>query len=109
MDITGELIAERRIEKPGETPEDMTAWQRPITATIDVVNLWAGRITCLLFIPIIGAITAVVRVVSHRGAHGAIALGIHFITHTASINGLLLNIVSSRVGSNLAYFESSSS
>ena len=56
LDITDELIAERRAEEPGQTPEDMTPWQRPITAFIDVLNLWAGRITCLLFIPIIIAI-----------------------------------------------------
>ena len=34
LEIADELIAERRAEAPGETPEDMTAWQRPITAAI---------------------------------------------------------------------------
>ena len=53
LDITDELIAERRAEDPGQTPEDMTPWQRPITAFIDVLNLWAGRIICLLMIPLI--------------------------------------------------------
>ncbi|MCP4821726.1 MAG: TRAP transporter small permease subunit, partial [Shimia sp.] len=52
LDITDELIAERRTEKPGETPEDMTPWQRPITAAIDVLNMWAGRLICLLLIPL---------------------------------------------------------
>ena len=56
LDITDELIAERRAEQPGQTPEDMTPWQRPITAAIDVLNLWAGRIICLLMIPLILAI-----------------------------------------------------
>jgi len=56
LDITDELIAERRAEQPGQTPEDMTPWQRPIVATIDVINLWAGRIICLLMIPLILAI-----------------------------------------------------
>lgn len=56
LDITDELIAERRAEEPGQTPEDMTPWQRPITAAIDVINLWAGRIICLLMIPLILAI-----------------------------------------------------
>jgi len=56
LDITDELIAERRAEEPGQTPEDMTPWQRPITATIDVINLWAGRILCLLLVPLIFAI-----------------------------------------------------
>ncbi len=53
LDITDELIAERRTEKPGETPEGMTSWQRPITAFIDVMNHWAGRIICLLLVPLI--------------------------------------------------------
>ena len=53
LEITDELIAERRAEEPGETPADMTPWQRPITAAIDVMNLWVGRITCLLLVPVI--------------------------------------------------------
>ncbi len=53
LDITDELIAERRAEEPGQTPEDMTPWQRPITAFIDVLNLWAGRIICLMLAPLI--------------------------------------------------------
>ncbi len=56
LEITDELIAERRAEEPGQTPEDMTWWQRPITATIDVINLWVGRIICLLMLPLILAI-----------------------------------------------------
>jgi len=55
LDITDELIAERRAEEPGQTPEDMTSWQRPITAFIDVLNLWAGRIICLFLIPLMAA------------------------------------------------------
>ena len=38
LEIADELIAERRSEAPGETPEDMTPWQRPITGAIDVIN-----------------------------------------------------------------------
>ncbi|MEM8699949.1 MAG: TRAP transporter large permease subunit, partial [Pseudomonadota bacterium] len=53
LDITDELIAERRAEQPGQTPEDMTPWQRPITASVDLLNLWAGRIICLLMVPMI--------------------------------------------------------
>lgn len=53
LDITDELIAERRAEEPGQTPETMTSWQRPITAFIDVLNLWAGRIICLALVPLI--------------------------------------------------------
>jgi len=53
LEITDELIAERNAFTPGETPEDMTPWMRPIVATIDLINLWVGRLTCLLVVPII--------------------------------------------------------
>jgi len=56
LEIADELIAERRKEKPGETPEDMTAWQRPITGGIDVLNDWAGKILCLLMVPLIAVV-----------------------------------------------------
>ena len=62
LDITDELITERRAEEPSQTPEDMTPWQRPITAFIDVLNLWAGRLICLLLVPLI--IVMVFEVVS---------------------------------------------
>ena len=53
LDITDELIAERRAGEPGTTPETMTSWQRPIVAFIDVLNLWAGRLTAVLAVPLI--------------------------------------------------------
>ena len=53
LEITDELIAERRSEQPGQTPENMTPWQKPIVAFIDILNLWVGRVTCLLLVPII--------------------------------------------------------
>jgi len=56
LEIADELIAERRKEKPGETPDDMTSWQRPITGSIDVINDWAGKILCLLMVPLIGVV-----------------------------------------------------
>lgn len=56
LEIADELIAERRKEKPGETPEGMTSWQRPITGAIDLLNDWAGKVLCLLMIPLIGVV-----------------------------------------------------
>ncbi|MEP5759873.1 MAG: TRAP transporter large permease subunit [Litoreibacter sp.] len=53
LEIADELIAERRSEAPGETPEDMTAWQRPITAVIDVINYRAVQIIALMMVPLI--------------------------------------------------------
>lgn len=56
LEIADELIAERRAEAPGETPEDMTAWQRPITAVIDVLNYRAGQIIALMMVPLIAIV-----------------------------------------------------
>ncbi|MEE2944419.1 MAG: TRAP transporter large permease subunit [Pseudomonadota bacterium] len=56
LEIADELIAERRAEAPGETPEDMTAWQRPITAAIDVINHRAGQVIALMMVPLIAVV-----------------------------------------------------
>ncbi len=56
LEISDELIAERRAEKPGQTPEDMAAWQRPITAFIDILNYRAGQIIALLLVPLIAVV-----------------------------------------------------
>ena len=56
LEIADELIAERRSEAPGETPEDMTPWQRPITAVIDTMNYRAGQIIALLMVPLIAVV-----------------------------------------------------
>lgn len=53
LEVADELIAERRAEAPGETPEDMTPWQRPIAAAIDVINYRAGQIIALMMVPLI--------------------------------------------------------
>ena len=64
LDITDELIAERSAHEPGETPDDMTPWMRPIVSKIDVINLWVGRVTCLLLLPVMAAM--VIEVVSRE-------------------------------------------
>ena len=56
LEVADELIAERRAEAPGETPADMTAWQRPITAAIDILNYRAGQIIALLLVPLIAVV-----------------------------------------------------
>jgi len=56
LEIADELIAERRAEAPGETPEDMTPWQRPITAVIDIINYRAGQLIALLMVPLIAVV-----------------------------------------------------
>ena len=54
-DIADELIAERRADAPGQTPDDMHPWMRRIVGNIDRLNHWVGRLTCLLLLPVIGA------------------------------------------------------
>ena len=64
LEIADELIAERRAEAPGETPADMTAWQRPITGAIDVINYRAGQLISLLMVPLI--VVVVFEVISRN-------------------------------------------
>ncbi len=55
LDTTDELIAEARSHRPGQTPETMAPWMRRTIAGIEITNLWVGRVTCLLLIPVIAA------------------------------------------------------
>ena len=55
LDISDELIAERRAGEAGDTPEDMFPWMRLIVGKIDIINNWVGKITCLLLVPVIFA------------------------------------------------------
>jgi len=64
LEIADELIAERRTEAPGETPEDMTPWQRPITAAIDVINYRVGQVIALLIVPLL--VVVVLEVLSRN-------------------------------------------
>jgi len=64
LEIADELIAERNNFTPGETPEDMTPWQRPITAVVDVMNNWMGKFICLLMVPLI--VVVVIEVLSRN-------------------------------------------
>jgi TRAP-type mannitol/chloroaromatic compound transport system permease large subunit/TRAP-type mannitol/chloroaromatic compound transport system permease small subunit len=64
LEIADELIAERRSEAPGETPEDMTPWQRPITAAIDVINYRVGQVISLLMVPLL--VVVVLEVLSRN-------------------------------------------
>ena len=52
LDITDELIAERRSGAPGETPEDMHPLSRKIVGNIDIFSNWIGRLTCLMLLPV---------------------------------------------------------
>lgn len=51
LDISDEMIAERRSAPPGQLPDDMTPWMAKTITVIDITSNWIGRIVCLLLIP----------------------------------------------------------
>ncbi len=55
LDITDELIAERRGGALGETPDDMTPWVAKTITAIDTMSHWVGQTVCWLTVPIIFA------------------------------------------------------
>ena len=52
LDITDELIAERRGGAPGALPPDMPSWMARTITVIDSFSLWSGRLICLLTLPL---------------------------------------------------------
>ena len=55
LDVTDELIAERRKDYTGKLPEDMPLWMTKTITYIDQFSLWIGRIVCWLTLPLFGA------------------------------------------------------
>ena len=55
LDITDELIAERRGDGTGKLPDDMVPWMAKAITVIDTFSLWTGRVVCLLTLPLIFA------------------------------------------------------
>jgi len=55
LDITDELIAERRGGEPGELPDDMAPWMAKTITAIDTMSLWVGRTVCWFTIPLLFA------------------------------------------------------
>ena len=53
LDITDELIAERR--QGGKLPDDMPRWMARTITAIDGFNGWVGKIVCWLIVPLFGA------------------------------------------------------
>lgn len=51
LDITDELIAERRGE-PGDLPDDMPRWMAGTIKWIDWLSKWTGNIVCWITVPI---------------------------------------------------------
>lgn len=55
LETTDELIAERRSDAGGGLPPDMPLWMAGTITLIDRLSLWAGRIVCVLVLPIMAA------------------------------------------------------
>ena len=55
LDISDELIAERRAGVPGDTPENMHPIARWMVSHIDRLNNLVGKLTCLMLVPVIAA------------------------------------------------------
>ncbi len=52
LDISDEMIAERRSGSPAGLPDDMPPWMRTIITLADTVSLWVGRIFCWMLVPL---------------------------------------------------------
>ncbi len=52
LDITDELIAERRTGDVSQLPDDMPPSMAFLIRWIDTMNLWIGRIVCFLTLPL---------------------------------------------------------
>ncbi len=55
LDISDELIAERRAKAPGDLPDDMPGWMRKTITWIDTFSLWVGLVVCWFTIPLMAA------------------------------------------------------
>lgn len=55
LDISDEMIAERRVKAPGDLPDDMPGWMRKPITWIDTFSLWVGLIVCWITIPLMVA------------------------------------------------------
>ena len=55
LEIADELIAERRSGAPGDLPPDMPRWMASVITIIDTGNMWIGKVTCILLLPIMFA------------------------------------------------------
>ena len=55
LDISDELIAERRVKALGDLPDDMSSWMRNTITWIDTFSHWVGLIVCWLTVPLMAA------------------------------------------------------
>ncbi len=55
LDITDELIAERRSGSPGDLPDDMPPWMAKTITGIDRFSLMIGKLICWITIPLFAA------------------------------------------------------
>ncbi len=55
LDISDELIAERRGGDLSDLPDDMPTWMRKTIVFIDLSSQWAGRLFCWMLVPMMFA------------------------------------------------------
>jgi TRAP-type mannitol/chloroaromatic compound transport system permease small subunit len=79
LDITDEMIAERRSDGP--MPPDM--WLGGIATAIDTFSLWVGRLACLLLIPMMGVV--IIEVVSRKFFQYFIDWGLEDLARTIGL------------------------
>ncbi|MEL6476933.1 MAG: TRAP transporter small permease subunit [Pseudomonadota bacterium] len=79
LDITDEMIAERRGDGP--MPPDM--WLGGVAETIDTISLWIGRLTCLLLIPMMTVV--IIEVVSRKAFSYMAAYGMDDVARSIGL------------------------
>ena len=52
LDVSDEMIAERRSGDPGDLPDDMKPWVKKTITIVDTVSLWSGRVFCWMLVPL---------------------------------------------------------
>lgn len=52
LDISDEMIAERRSAAPGALPDDMSPWMASAISSIDTFSTWVGKAVCWLLVPL---------------------------------------------------------
>lgn len=52
LDISDEMIAERRAGAPGDLPDDMPPGMARAITIIDTISLWSGRVFCWMLVPL---------------------------------------------------------
>ena len=53
LDISDEMISERRSLGPSKMPDDMPKWMASTITKIDLFSKWTGNVVCWITVPLI--------------------------------------------------------